>query len=119
MERLSAKPTSISTNNIPDTPKKLLPADVNKPHSNSGLSDNKPMSDLRDALAKVLANQNNVAGSSGTNFPNKNITNPLLKCTPSKSDNLKTVFPIRESGISISKQPFKIQGGMSTSFFKK
>lgn len=117
MERLSAKSTSISTNNIPDTPKKLLPAD--KPHSNSGSSDNKPMSDLRDALAKVLANQNNVAGSSGTNFPNKNITNPLLKGTPSKNDNLKTVFPIRESGISVSKQPFKIQGGMSTSFLKK
>lgn len=119
VEKLPAKSMSVSTNSIPDTPKKLLTVDVNKPLSNSGLSDTKPMSDLREALAKVLANQNNAAGSSGTNFPIKNVANSSLKVTPSKNDNLKTIIPVRESGISIPKQPFKTQGSMSTSFFKK
>lgn len=65
VEKIPAKTNSVSTKDIPESTKRLQPVDVNKPYStNSDISDNAPMSDLREALAKVLANQNSAAGSS-------------------------------------------------------
>lgn len=115
VDKLPAKPHPVSAKDIPEATKKFPPLDVNI--SNSGISGSAPMSELRDALAKVLANQNSAAGSSGTKLPHKSVNTPPLKRTPSKSDNLKTIFPVYESGMSKSK-PVKMQG-MSAFPYKK
>lgn len=120
MDKLPTKSNSVSAIETADPAKKSL-FDVHNPRlAMSEKSSNTPMLDLREALAKVLANQNYPAGSSGINFPNKAVnTPPLLKRLPSKGDNFKQVFSASGSEVGNSKTPVKSQGKLPQFQFKR